>query len=278
MQKVRTFFSLLLVLAFITSCAPTPAVAPTIEPVATEIAATEGIVSSAATEVVTEAVDAGPQKGGTFTWGITGDPPGFNPILNDSSNELLVMHFTSEPLSWGGENYPPDLKPILAESWETSADGKVWTLHLRQGVKWHDGTEFTADDVLFWAQAIQDPNNLEAQEWVGSRFMVNGVNFTFEKVDNYTLTVTTDTPIPNLMGNICVSLIPAKYFTENNIAPADMVNEAFQYNCECGYGALQIWRIQKRGSRFCWKRIRTTGTVSPCWIMWFSAFCQMLKP
>jgi len=40
-------------------------------------------------------------------------------------------------------------KPHVAESWEVSADGLVWTVHLRQGIKFHDGTELTAEDVKF---------------------------------------------------------------------------------------------------------------------------------
>ena len=42
-----------------------------------------------------------------------------------------------------------DLIPALATSWESSADGLQWTFHLRQGVKYDDGTEFTADDVKY---------------------------------------------------------------------------------------------------------------------------------
>ena len=41
-----------------------------------------------------------------------------------------------------------DIAPGLAESWEANADGSVWTFKLRQGVKWQDGKDFTADDVV----------------------------------------------------------------------------------------------------------------------------------
>lgn len=47
----------------------------------------------------------------------------------------------------------PDLKgipqPLVAESWDTSDDGKAWTFHLRPGIKFHDGNELTAEDVKF---------------------------------------------------------------------------------------------------------------------------------
>lgn len=63
--------------------------------------------------------------------------------------------YVNEPLiaiTWQGE-----LKPILAESYEMLEDGKVWHVHLREGATWHDGSPFTADDVVFSFNAYADP-------------------------------------------------------------------------------------------------------------------------
>ena len=49
-------------------------------------------------------------------------------------------------------------EPALAESWETSDDGLTWTFNLRSGVTWHDGSEFTADDVAYTFNRLIDPD------------------------------------------------------------------------------------------------------------------------
>ena len=127
------------------------------------------------------------KEGGVFTWGMPAEFPGFNPILNDEYTELYMFGLTSEPLTWGGENYPTELKPVLAESWETSEDGLVWTLHLKEGVKWQDGVDFTAEDVVFWANTIQDEATGEKVAWLKTRFEVNGIAHVFEAIDDYTV-------------------------------------------------------------------------------------------
>lgn len=48
-------------------------------------------------------------------------------------------------------------RPYLAEKWEASKDLKTWTLHLRKGIKWHNGDEFNADDVVFNFERWLDP-------------------------------------------------------------------------------------------------------------------------
>lgn len=49
-------------------------------------------------------------------------------------------------------------RPYLLESWEASDDLKTWTLRLRQGVKWHNGRDFTADDVVWNINHVLDPD------------------------------------------------------------------------------------------------------------------------
>ncbi len=55
---------------------------------------------------------------------------------------------------------PSDIKPGLATEWHVDpANHKRWLFTLRQGVKWHDGCPFTADDVVWNFQRLNDPNS-----------------------------------------------------------------------------------------------------------------------
>jgi peptide/nickel transport system substrate-binding protein len=76
----------------------------------------------------------------------------FNPT---TLNSYSPYTFVYDPLIWIDE-YSDDPKPWLAKSWEISSDGKSYTFHLRNDVKWHDGTPLTADDVAFSMIAYRD--------------------------------------------------------------------------------------------------------------------------
>ncbi len=117
--------------------------APPPSPVATPTAAKTAIPS--ATPV-----------GASFVEGIAGRPLYLNPLLAQFSaadRDLTVLLFSG--LTRPGEH--GEVLPDLAERWEVTTDGKGYTFFLRPGVKWHDGTAFTADDVIATVKALQDP-------------------------------------------------------------------------------------------------------------------------
>jgi len=74
--------------------------------------------------------------------------------------------------------------PNLASSWETSADGKAFTFHLRKGVKWSDGTPLTADDVVFNMQDL-----VLNEEWAPTPaiYMAGGEPVKVRKIDDFTV-------------------------------------------------------------------------------------------
>jgi peptide/nickel transport system substrate-binding protein len=137
-----------------------------------------------------------PKRGGTLTRASVWDPPVIDPRLTQSvglyqfaalvGNRLVRYAFPDEITG------PTDLslKGDLAESWQSSPDGRVWTFKLRQGVKWQNvaplkGREFVAADVKYCFEAY-------AKEGVQS--------FTFQEVegietpDKYTVRIHLKTP------------------------------------------------------------------------------------
>jgi peptide/nickel transport system substrate-binding protein len=93
-----------------------------------------------------------------------------------------------------GSMSPADIEPDLAESWEATADKKVWTFKLRHGVQFHGGYgELTADDVVFSLTKSAD----------AKRSASSGDFASFEKVeavDAYTVRITLKQTVPSLLG------------------------------------------------------------------------------
>ena len=96
-----------------------------------------------------------PQKG-TFSLNLGGEPTTINPITSTDLYAQNVQSFLLDSLA-GRNDDTYAWEPALATSWEISKDGKIFTFKLRQGVKWHDGKPFTAEDVKFSFDVIFDP-------------------------------------------------------------------------------------------------------------------------
>ena len=72
--------------------------------------------------------------------------------------------------------------PAAIKSWETSADGRVWTVNLLEGMKWSDGQPFTADDFVFEYDILTDPDIRNFPTWITAKG-----NPQVAKVDDYTV-------------------------------------------------------------------------------------------
>ena len=83
----------------------------------------------------------------TTVLGIDADPPALNPALSTDYATGDVGAKILEGLIWLDRNYVP--QPSLATAWSFTPDGKSYRFTLRQGVTWHDGKPFSADDVVF---------------------------------------------------------------------------------------------------------------------------------
>ena len=84
----------------------------------------------------------------TFVFGASGDPSSLDPAFASDGESFRIARQIFEGLV-GVEPGTADPAPLLAESWEQSEDGLSYTFQLKEGVTFHDGTEFTADAVCF---------------------------------------------------------------------------------------------------------------------------------
>ncbi len=97
-----------------------------------------------------------PAYGDAIVSGTIGDASNLIPYIGSDVSSSEVTGLVFDGLVKLDKNL--EIEPNLAESWEISEDGLTITFHLRQGVKWHDGEPFTAQDCLFTYQFVTDPD------------------------------------------------------------------------------------------------------------------------
>ena len=139
-----------------------------------------------------------PRTGGIMNFNLTADPPNFDPIGNTSSTVLGVL----APCYNGLLRYDPlDSAKIvsdLAESWDVSADGRIYTFKLVRTARFHDGKPFTAADVKFTYDLIRSPPDGTISARKGSLAGVEQIDV----VDDYTVRITLKRPTPSFIATI----------------------------------------------------------------------------
>ncbi len=140
-----------------------PAVAPARTAPVGAASATSGTTAPAApgpTTAPTAAASASgkkPKRGGTFVTMGHQDVTSLSPDDAGPTVWYVLIYNIHEALLKVDENFK--LVPVLAESYQISADGKTWTFKLRKGVKFHDGSPFTSADVKYYYDYVRDPKN-----------------------------------------------------------------------------------------------------------------------
>jgi peptide/nickel transport system substrate-binding protein len=143
-------------------------------------AATEQVANTPEPASPTEVVESGPQVGGTFTWAVSQEPDSLDPHKTGTAVSGTVLSFIGATLVY--LNPDGSLSPYLAESWDVSADGLVYTFNLRHDVKFSDGTPLTAQDYAWTLNRAINPDT--ASPVAGQMLMAVG---SVEAVDDYTL-------------------------------------------------------------------------------------------
>ena len=156
---------------------------------------------------------------------LVSDPPVIHPIVEQNGALVAVAD---------------ELVPLYFESWEESPDGLTYTVTVRQGVTFDDGSEVTAETVRFWVDRnLNTPGG-------GGAWLLKNIAFITEPpevIDEYTLQFTTNAPSPMVMQQFYMtSSVPVdpkvveKYATEDD----PWAIEHFQSNVENASGPYRI--------------------------------------
>jgi peptide/nickel transport system substrate-binding protein len=134
--------------------------------------------------------------------GLASEPTSIDPHYHSLSPNIGISQHIFDRLV--ASDATERLVPQLAESWKVSEDGLVWEFKLRQGVKWHDGSPFTADDVIYTFERVPTVPNSPGL----FSFATKGKTLT--KVDDHTLRMASATPAPLTPNDLTSVFIVSK--------------------------------------------------------------------
>ncbi len=148
--------------------------------------------------------------GGTFIDSSLADIQTLQPLLVEEVTTSTVVGLVYETLIGADPRTGQPAPTQLADYWETAADGRTYTFHLNQDAKWHDGVDFTAQDVVFSADALANPDS-------GSTYTGNFVD-TFESwraIDDDTFELVAKEPTYTALFEIYSLSILPQHLWEN---------------------------------------------------------------
>jgi peptide/nickel transport system substrate-binding protein len=146
-----------------------------------------------------------PAQAKTFRWAFQADAVTMDPY---TINETMTLGFTANIYeSLVRHDKKENVVPSLATSWEITGP-EVWRFNLRKGVKFHDGTPFTAEDVIFsFKRAAGEGSDMKS--------FVAGIK-DIKKIDDHTIDIMTNGPWPLLPNDMFRWYIMSKSWCEKN--------------------------------------------------------------
>lgn len=152
-----------------------------------------------------------PQHGGVLQIATTSDPATLNPyVFGNEFDRNAFRPIYDALLEYDLQTY--EIVPRLVESYDISDDGLQWTLHLREGVVFHDGTPMTSKDVLWSFQQARLPEATRTEPLL--RFID-----TIEAVDDHTVSISLSQPDQLLAHTMVDVRVTKDGTTEFNAAP-----------------------------------------------------------
>lgn len=165
----------------------------------------------------------------TLVVAVENEPSRLNPIFSEDHDVAMGIVFS------GLVRFDEKMRvlPDLAKSWSISQDGLVYEFELQEGVKWHDGREFGADDVIFTLQAIENKKN-------NSPLRVNFEMISkIEKINSNQIRITLSRPYSAFLDVMSVGILP-KHLLQGK----DLKTDSFNFS-PIGTGAYKLKQWKK---------------------------------
>ena len=147
-----------------------------------------------------------PANARTVTWARAVEAPTLDPHAHDEGVSLTLNQQIYEPLLL--RDAQGKTSPALAEGWTTTSDPLTWEFRLRRNVLFHDGTPFTADDVVFSIARAKTPQS-------GIKDLLASIE-QVTPIDSHTIRIKTRSPTPLLPGSLTHVLVMSKAWAERN--------------------------------------------------------------
>jgi peptide/nickel transport system substrate-binding protein len=170
-----------------------------------QLAAVSGGALAAGLSLRSAGAQETPVEGGTWTMALAGNPTAYPITAPGALNDILVNKTIYNNLvQYQLVDNAIQVVPDLAESWEPNADASQYTFKLKSGITWHDGTPFTAADVVFTIESMLNPEVNASQR--GNIARISAV----EAPDDLTVVFTLSSPYADLpiMLGYNVGIVP----------------------------------------------------------------------
>jgi peptide/nickel transport system substrate-binding protein len=188
LMKRFTLLALLAVLLMMVGACAAPTAPPVAEPPPAE--------APPASQTAPAVLPPGPKTGGTLSFAMKEDVTTLDPLKAIQYGDIRLNILVAQQLV--APDRAGNFVGVLAESWETSADGMTWTFKLRPNVKFHNGEIMTADDVKWIFDRILDPDAGAAM-----RSTYAGIGLQSQVLDDNTIQFTIESgmgPFPSYLA------------------------------------------------------------------------------
>ncbi len=140
-----------------------------------------------------------PARGGSYSEGLIGVPRLINPILasTDADRDLVKLIYAGLLKYDQSGNIIPD----LAKAYSINPEQTVYTFELRDDIRWHDGQQITADDVIFTVASIKNPD-------LGSPFRSSFNGISVKKINDQTIQFILEKPFTPFLSTLTIGLLP----------------------------------------------------------------------